>query len=103
VLSTHDSEIHSELAALCAMSTDLINGKEMRVDYSIDIDMGDEEITVIQIVRDGIEYMMTCEGKGQHAKIVLRSLQVPELLVSLPAPIYMLVGEELLTRGGEVC
>ena len=92
-----------ELSALVRMAGEILSGEPLAFDYSLDIDMGDEEITVIHMSKGGTEYLLTIEGSGVHAKVVLRSIEIPELLVSLPAPVYIAVGDELVTPGGEIC
>jgi hypothetical protein len=85
--------IQLELEALYKLSQELVNGDAVDVDYSFDMEVDNQEICVIQIQRGCSTYLLTSESSEKGRDLVLRSTEIPELLISLPSPVYFAVAE----------
>lgn len=84
--------IQLELEALYKLSQELTSGKEVELHSSFDIEVSGAELTVISFVRNLSEYLLTIEGKGQDMTVTLRSTDIPELFIALPAPAVLHIG-----------
>lgn len=94
--------IQLELEALYKLSQELTSGKEVELYSSFGIEVNGSDLTVISFVRNLSEYLLTIEGDGDDMSVTLRSTDIPELFIALPAPAVLHIGSmpELV---GDLC
>lgn len=94
--------IQLELEALYKLSQELTGGKEVELFSSFEMDINGSGLTVVSFVRNLSEYLLTIEGEGENMSVALRSTEIPELFIALPAPAVLHIGStpELV---GDLC
>lgn len=94
--------IQLELEALYKLSQELTSGENVELCSSFEIEINGSELTVISFVRNLSEYLLTIEGEGKDMSVILRSTDIPELFIALPAPAVLHIGSapELV---GDLC
>lgn len=93
--------VQLELEALYRLAQELVEGNSVDIDYSFDISIDSKDVCVAQIQRGCSTYLLTVEGSGEEMSLVIRSTEIYELLITLPAPAYFSVGEEI--EIGDLC
>jgi hypothetical protein len=93
--------VQLELEALYRLAQELVAGNSVDIDYSFDISIDSTDICVAQIQRGPSTYLLTVEGSGKEMSLAIRSTEICELLITLPAPTYLSVGEAI--EIGDLC
>lgn len=87
------AHIQLELEALYKLAQELIVGGPVIFDYSFDMTLDDDDISVIQIHQNNSTYLLTIENSGSDMALALRSTEITDLLITLPSPMYVAVGK----------
>jgi hypothetical protein len=84
-----------ELEALYKLAQELIVGDPVNIDYSFDLEINGQDVNVVQILRGCSTYLLTSESDEKGLNLVLRSTEIPDLLITLPSPICYSLGNAL--------
>lgn len=84
------SHLTQEMDRVFALSKKLCEGNELAFDESYELENG---TTVMFMVHDLHQYMVTLEGEGEDMIFCVRSIDIPELYLRLPPPAYVRFGE----------
>ena len=93
--------IEAELNALAALAETLISGEYLEVESTFEYEEGGVKVTVMPVMLNLTEYLFTIEERGDEMTMQLRSTQIPELLISLPAPLLVKFGKPVALE--EMC
>ena len=83
------SHLTQEMERLFALTKRLCEGNEIEINESHEV----EGVSVMFISYSLHEYMVTLEGSGEEMMLCVRSVEIPELYVSLPPPAFVRFGE----------
>ena len=84
--------ISSELQALKDLAEYLISGEYLEVEETFEYEEKGTKITAMPVYRDLVEYLFTIEESKGSMLLTRRSTQIPELFISLPAPLLVKFG-----------
>mgnify|MGYP001216769594 FL=1 len=93
--------IGAELNALATLAETLISGEYLEVESNFEYEEDGVKITVMPVMLNLREYLFTIEERGDEMSMQLRSTQIPELLISLPAPLLVKFGKPMVLE--ELC
>lgn len=93
--------IGAELDALRIIAETLISGDYLEVDDTFEFEEKGVKMTVMSVIHNLVEYLFTIEERGNDMTMQLRSTQIPELLISLPAPLVVKFGKPIALE--ELC
>lgn len=88
------SQICDELLEMVALAEKIIAGNELEVSDSFEHD----GIDILVIFSNLREFLLTIEGVGDNMAINLRSVDIPELTLGLPKPVYVNMGKPLVVE-----
>ena len=71
-----------------------IAGEEVEISESFEYE--DTDVLVIQSSLK--EFILTVDGSGKDMKITLRSVEIPELVIGLPTPVYVNLGKPIIVE-----
>jgi hypothetical protein len=94
VQSLMSGHICSELLDLVALAERVIAGEEVEISESFEYE--DTDVLVIQSSLK--EFILTVDGSGKDMKITLRSVEIPELVIGLPTPVYVNLGKPIIVE-----
>ena len=101
VQSPMAGHIGAELNALATLAETLISGEYLEVESNFEYEEDGVKITVMPVMLNLREYLFTIEERGDEMSMQLRSTQIPELLISLPAPLLVKFGKPMVLE--ELC
>ena len=84
--------ISSELKALAELADHLISGEYLEVEETFEYNEGGTKVTAMPVYRNLVEYLFTIEETGDSMMLALRSTRIPELFITLPAPLIVKFG-----------
>tara|TARA_B100001287_G_scaffold227335_1_gene197248 strand:+ start:542 stop:823 length:282 start_codon:yes stop_codon:yes gene_type:complete len=87
-------QICDELLDMVALAERIITGEELEVSESFD----HNGVDILVIFSNLKEFLLTVEGEGNDMNVVLRSVNIPELTLGLPKPVYVNMGSPLVVE-----
>lgn len=82
---------------MVALAERVVAGEEIEVAESFEYDNMD----IMVLFSNLKEFLLTVEGAGEDMLITLRSVNIPELNIGLPRPVYVNLGRPLVV--GDYC
>ncbi len=87
-------QICAELLDMVALAERVIAGEEIEVVESFEYENAD----IMVLFSNLKEFLLTVEGSGEGMLLTLRSVNVPELNIGLPRPVYVNLGKPLVVE-----
>lgn len=84
--------ISSELKALAELAEHLISGEYLDIEETFEYNEGGTKVTAMPVYRNLVEYLFTIEETRDSMLLAVRSTKVPELFITLPAPLIVKFG-----------
>ena len=84
--------LEAELKALNELAEVLISGKYLEIKDSIVYKEGSTKLTAMPVSYNLVEYLFTIEETSTSMFLTVRSTRIPELFISLPAPMVVQFG-----------
>jgi hypothetical protein len=84
--------ISSELKALAELADHLISGDYLEVEETFEYNEGGTKVTAMPVYRNLVEYLFTIEETSDTMMLAVRSTRIPELFITLPAPLIVKFG-----------